>query len=133
MIHSIALIVAGALVANASEPVRTKPAKALEPAEIQKLARQAKSGTDHGVVAGHWERRALELETKAAQYERDADELANRKGYNPMRYKWPAMVQGPIDHFRAKAMQARRAANESRDLMAIHRNLADKLSVYGYE
>jgi hypothetical protein len=60
------------------------------------------------------------------EYERDADELASRKDYNPMRNKWPAIVQAPIDRLRAKAMQARRAASESRKLMTRHRNLAEK-------
>lgn len=62
--------------------------------------------------------RAERLETKAAQHEANANELANSKNYNPMRYKWPAMVQAPIDRERHLAMQARRAAREARELAA---------------
>jgi hypothetical protein len=62
--------------------------------------------------------RAEQLEAKAAKHEANADELAKNKNYNPMRYKWPAMVQAPIDRERHQAMQARRAAREARELAA---------------
>jgi hypothetical protein len=45
-----------------------------------------------------------------------------------MAYKWPALVQAPIDKSRARALQARRAAKESLDLMAFHKAQAAKLA-----
>jgi hypothetical protein len=91
------------------------------------LASEGKTLEEHLKIAEHWEARAVSLEAQAVEYERKADEFAKRKDNNPMRHKWPAMAQGPVDHLRAKAMQARRAANESRGRMAHHRNLAEKL------
>jgi hypothetical protein len=35
-----------------------------------------------------------------------------------MRHKWPAMAQGPADQARAKALQAKRAAAETREMIA---------------
>lgn len=62
--------------------------------------------------------RAEQLEAKAAKHEANANELAQNKNYNPMRHKWPAMVQAPIERERHLAMQARRAAREARELAA---------------
>ena len=55
---------------------------------------------------------AAKLEEKAKRHEARAEELANRKGYNPMAQKWPAMVQGPIDRERELAAKARRELRE---------------------
>lgn len=64
------------------------------------------------------EKRAKEFEAKALKYEAEADQLAKKEGYNPMRHKWPAMAQGPADQARAKALQAKRAAAETREMIA---------------
>jgi hypothetical protein len=73
-----------------------------------------------GLAAGaeKHEERAEKLERKAARHEAKANELANRKGYNPMAQKWPAMVQGPIDRERQLAAKARGQAAEARTLAA---------------
>jgi hypothetical protein len=69
--------------------------------------------------------KAAKLEAKAQRHESRAEELANRKGYNPMAHKWPAMVQGPIDRERQLAAKARR---ELRELEAKDRNDAVKVA-----
>ncbi len=122
MIRTAALILVSALLASASEA--TKPA---DIREIQKITRGAKTPAEHLAAAGHWETRALALDAQAAKHEREADALVRNNVYNPMKHKWPAMVQAPIDRLRAKAMQARRAAHESRELMAHHRELSERV------
>jgi hypothetical protein len=47
-----------------------------------------------------------------------------------MKHKWPAMAAAPVERERRLAMQARRAANEARELAQKHEALAgDKLTV----
>jgi hypothetical protein len=123
MIPAAILILVAASMANAAKPVAEMDA---EP--IQKLAAKAKNSAEHAAVAEQWESRASAFEAQAVKLEREADEMLRREGYNPMRHKWPAMAQAPVERLRAKAMQARRAAFESKELMAYHRNLAEKLS-----
>lgn len=124
MIRIAALIALATLTLNAS----SIPAKPLEDREIQKLAREAKTSAEHLTVARHYEARGRAFEAKATRHEKDADELVRRDVYNPMKHKWPAMVQAPIDKARSQAMQARRAAKESFELMAKHQDLAAKAS-----
>ncbi|MBZ2183407.1 MAG: hypothetical protein K7J46_01765 [Bryobacter sp.] len=124
-------ILAAAMMVHEGDAGQTKGTKKvasqpMEVSQIRKLAREAKTRSEHLAVAGHWEARARSFEEQAMEYERDADELASGRDYNPMRNKWPAMVQAPIERLRAKAMQARRAASESRRLMEQHRNLAER-------
>jgi hypothetical protein len=102
------------------------PAKPLAEKEIQKLAREAKTSAQHLEVAGHYDARGRHFEAQAVQHDRDASELANRDGYNPLKHKWPAMVQAPIDKLRAKAGDARREATESFELAGKHRDLAQR-------
>jgi len=97
----------------------------------QKIALQAKNARtagEHTAVARLYEQRAAAFEAKAQRHDEQADSMARRDGYNPMKYKWPAMVQAPIDRERSKAMQARRAARESLELMAHHHRLAGSAS-----
>jgi len=102
------------------------PAKPIDEREVQKMARDAKTAEDHLTVAKHYEMRGRYFEGKAVKHEADADALASREGYNPMRHKWPAMAQAPIDKARAQGMQARRAAKESFERMAYHQDMAAK-------
>lgn len=101
--------------------------------EIQALAQKAKTQAEHEEVARQYELRGKFFETKATRHETEADELSKRGGYNPMAHKWPAMVQAPIDRARANAMQARRAARESFELAAKHRDLAVKATAIAAE
>jgi hypothetical protein len=123
MIRTFSLIILTGTLSLMAATITVKP---MGDREIQKIAREAKSPADHLEVARQHEIRAKAFETKAIRYEADADELAKRDGYNPMKHKWPAMVQAPIDRARANGMQARRAAKESLELMAKHQDLAAK-------
>jgi len=82
------------------------------------IAGVAAFAAENGANPKTYRDRAEQLEAKAIRHEANAEELTNRKGYNPMRHKWPAMVQAPIDKERHLAMQARRAAREAREMAA---------------
>lgn len=111
----------------------TSPAERIDDRQLQKMAVAAKTSDEHLTVAKHYDIRGRYFEAKAVKHERDADQLATRDGYNPLKYKWPAMVQAPIDKARAQAMQARRAAKESFELMAKHQDLAAKVNTEATE
>jgi len=122
------LTAAGALFAAAS-PVDSwmkMDAKALA-----ERAKTAQSADDHRAVARQYQERAMTFDAKAVQHEQEAEKMAKRQReqYNPLSSKWPAMVQGPVDRERGKALQARRVARESRDLTAYHLEQASKLTV----
>ena len=118
-------LLAGALTlltAAASSAV-DKP-KAPDAARIQEMARAAKTRAEHLEVAQLFEAQAATFDAKASTHEQEADRIAKRGAYNPMANKWPALAQGPAEFQRTKAMQARCAANESRERVAYHRQQA---------
>jgi len=123
MIRAMSLILAATTLAFAIEPVKTKDIK-----QLKKEAIEATTGPEHLKAAEQWDARAIAFDGQAVKHERDADERARNTGYNAMRHKWPAMAQAPVEHLRGKAMQARRAANESRELAKYHREQAEKLA-----
>lgn len=92
--------------------------------KLQTLAKSANTPAEHAVVAKAYSEWAAELDAKAKKHEAEAEKLANSPNYNPMRHKWPAMVQGPIDREKRLAMAARRAANEARETAAKHSSLS---------
>lgn len=94
--------------------------------QLARLAKEAKTAAEHNRVASLYEKRAEALEAKAKEHEAEATRLESKQGYNPLAHKWPAMARGPVEHQRSKAMQARRAARESLELAARHREQAGK-------
>lgn len=91
-------------------------------AELAELARSATSSTEHARVAKGYrlqadalDARALEFETKVARSSRNAP---------PMAHKWPAIAQPDVVKAREQAMDARRAARESRQLADHHIRLS---------
>lgn len=121
------LTAAGALLAAAS-PVDSWTK--MDTKALAERAKSAKSAEEHRAVARQYEERALTFDAKAAQHEQEADKMTKRQReqYNPLSSKWPAMVQGPVDRERGKALQAKRAARESREVMAYHLEQAAKLT-----
>ncbi|MCC6538458.1 MAG: hypothetical protein IT162_12960 [Bryobacterales bacterium] len=91
---------------------------------VEKKSNAAQTAKEHLEAATLHDERAAAFTAKAVRHEERAAELDQRKTYNPMRQKWPAMVEGPIERERHLAMQARRAAVESRQLAAKHRRAA---------
>jgi hypothetical protein len=119
----IATVVVGITIGALSMSAADRGSK-IDSKQIELQAKNARTAADHQAVARLYEQRAAEFEAKAKRHDEQADRMANSEGYNPMKYKWPALAQAPIDSERAKAMQARRAARESLELMARHRELA---------
>jgi hypothetical protein len=95
-------------------------------ATISAVGAWALLASDNLTGAKEHEAKAELLEAKAKRHEARAEDLANRKGYNPMAHKWPAMVQGPIDRERQLAAKARRTAHELRELAAKERKDSSK-------
>lgn len=93
--------------------------------ETAKMASRARTQSEHAVVAQRYLVHVSELERKAGLLE---DEVRN---WNPgptaaMEQKWPALMQASRDRKARLAMQARRAAKESRDLALHHSKLAGR-------
>jgi len=127
-IAQMMLLVAAGTLSVVAAPVDTW--SKMDSKELAEQAKSAKSAEDHLAVANQYEKRAIAFDAKAVEHEQESDKMTKRKNqsYNPLSSKWPAMVQGPIDRERGKALQARRAARESRELMAFHREQAAKLT-----
>ena len=129
MLRIATLITAGALTLMAGQG---QPGK-IDAKQVAMKAKDARTAVEHNEVARLYEQQAATLEAKAKHHEQQADSLASRINNTAMAHKWPAMVQGPIDRERSKAMQARRAARESLEKMAYHRGLAAKGNVSAEE
>ncbi|HYO81905.1 MAG TPA: hypothetical protein VES20_10915 [Bryobacteraceae bacterium] len=117
MILSMAL---GVLLA-ASAPAVVAGERSTKPAEIQQMARNANTPEEHAKVAKLYLSRADELSSTADRLERQV-----REGTLPMGQKWPGMIAGMRDKQERNAMQARRAANEARELALHHSRLAGR-------
>ena len=116
-IWAAALTVCAALVLSAAPPTPPMP---IDAAEIEKLSKNAKSSAEHKEVAGHYNTRAEFFEAKAKQHEKEVERLRNSRNYNPMASKWPALANGPVEYHKRAAMQALRAAEESRRMAETH-------------
>ena len=115
-------LIAGAVTLFAANAVEKHPVK--DAGKLQEMARSAKTQAEHLEVARLFEAQAEAFDAKAKLHETEMDKLSRRTSYNPMSQKWPAMAQGPVEFQRANAMQARRAAHESRERVAYHRDQA---------
>lgn len=94
-----------------------------EPVDVKKLEAAAKSAStpaEHKKVASQYSERAEFFEAKAKKHEAEVERISNSRNYNPMAAKWPAVANGPVDYHKRAAIQARRAAEESRQMAANH-------------
>jgi hypothetical protein len=94
-----------------------------EPVDVKKLEASAKAAStpaEHKNVASQYSERAAYFEAKAKKHEAEVERLVKSKNYNPMAAKWPAVANGPVDYHKRAAVQARRAAEESRQMAARH-------------
>lgn len=95
-----------------------------DPQKLQEMAKNATTPAAHAEVARGYLEWAKSLDEKAARHELNAERLAKDTAYNPMKHKWPAMAAAPAERERRLAMQARRAANEARQLAMKHEAMA---------
>ena len=82
----------------------------------------ANTPKEHAQVAKTYRLRAEAQEAKAAEHEANAKKMRNST--NAMAHKWPAMVNNGWQRESQLAVQARRAAQESRAIADRHLSLA---------
>lgn len=119
-------LAATAVIAVGAETVDNKP---VESNQLTAMAKSAKTPDQHLAVAKQYELQAKTFDQKASQHEKRATELRDKQGYNAMQYKWPSMARGQEMRETSLAMQARRAAKESLERAAYHRELADRANL----
>lgn len=81
---------------------------------------------EHKAAAERHVLRADEFAAKAVKHEAAAEKAKAKNGYNAMQHKWPGLVRGAENAERDRAMQARRAEAENRELAAFHSEQANK-------
>lgn len=91
-------------------------------AQLAALAREARTPSDHATVAKGYRLQAESLEAKAAEHEARVERLS--KHQPPVIHKWPAMGSGDLAKAKRQALDARRAARESRQLADHHLRLS---------
>ncbi|MCC6390583.1 MAG: hypothetical protein IT167_08270 [Bryobacterales bacterium] len=94
----------------------------LEAAKLEDLATEARTPAQHAAVSRQFRLRAEALDSKAAGHEANVKKLTKSAG--AMVQKWPGMATKPLETEREKAMEARRAARESRKLAEKHLRLS---------
>jgi hypothetical protein len=110
MVTTFTLAAALTLVPGALAGERVPEAK-----EIGQMAKNAATPADHAKVAQSYAAHANNLDAKAARIEREI-EASKPAPKSAMETKWPAMVVNARERKERLAMQARRAAEESRRL-----------------
>lgn len=103
----------------------------IAPTELQALEKTADTPAEHATIAKHYRLRAEALEAKAAEHERNVQRYSQAAG--AIAQKWPAMAPRNIQKEKDLALEARRAARESRELAQHHigrsvEALADNMS-----
>ena len=111
MMGTLVLTVAVVLPITGAEPV-------VEASKLSALARDAQTPAEHAAVAKQYRLRAESFEAQAAEYEQSAKRRQQAAG--PMIHKWPAMAPPAVQKDKQKAVEARRAARESRELAERH-------------
>lgn len=82
------------------------------PTQLARLAREARTPGEHAKVAKSYREQAEAFDAQAATHEARVAELS--KSPSPMAHKWPAMASPDMTKERQRAVEARRAARESR-------------------
>ena len=118
---TMAVLVAGTMLLSADY---AKASGAPAGAEaLERRSMKADSPKEHAQLAKEYRLRAEEFDAKADKHLAKANEL--RKGSaNPMAAKWPGMANSGWQREEQLAMQARRAAEESRQQASRHIDLA---------
>ena len=116
-IWAAAMVVCAAVVLSAAPPSSAVP---MDVKKLESMAKSANTPAEHKEVASQYANRAEFFEAKAKQHDAEVERLTNSRNYNPMAAKWPAVASGPVDYHKRAAMQARRAAEESRQMATAH-------------
>lgn len=86
------------------------------------LASSAKSATQHATVAKQYRQHAESFGAQAAEYEKNVRDLTRASGAAAI--KWPGLASGQLQKEKAKALEARRAERETKELADRHLRLA---------
>ena len=105
-------------------PAGTAAERVLEAKDIDAIAKTADNPADHAQVAKQYLTRAQDFEDKADKLDRDLRASANNR--SAMDQKWPGLMNGMREKKEQNVMQARRAADESRQLAQHHSRLAGR-------
>lgn len=92
------------------------------PTRLAELAREARTPSDHAHVAKAYRLRAESFEARAAEHEAHVERLTRHQP--PVAHKWPAMGSGDLAKAKRQALDARRAARESRQRADHHLRLS---------
>lgn len=88
------------------------------PTRLAALASEARTSADHAKVAKEYRLQAESFEARAAEHDATVSRLS--KNPPPIAFKWPSMASPDLVHAKQKAVEARRAARESRELADRH-------------
>jgi hypothetical protein len=118
---AIAAVALGWLLAVA--PAAHAAENAPAPKQLEQMAKDARTASEHSDVAAKYRDRAMSLESKAQKLEREA-RVQDAGPTRAMEQKWPAMIVNARERKAQLAVQARRAAQESYAIAERHEKLA---------
>lgn len=113
-------VVAGLAVTVSAESVGAQTPDSMT--QLAALAREARTPNEHARVAKGYRLQAESFEAKAAEHEARVERLM--KNQLPIAHKWPAMGAGDIEKAKRQALDARRAARQSREFADHHLRLS---------
>jgi len=97
-------------------------AQSNEQAQLMARSREARTVSEHADLARHFRLQAEAFDQKAAERETVAARQARQAP--SIVHKWPSMATGSVNRVKQQAIEARRAAQESRGLAERHLRLA---------
>ena len=104
-------------------------AQSADQAQLMARSREARTVTEHADLARTFRLQAESFEAKAA--EREATAARQARQAPSIVHKWPAMATGSLNQVKQQAVEARRAAQESRSLAERHLRLAVEAQAAG--
>lgn len=104
-------------------------AQSADQAQLMARSREARTVSEHADLARHFRLQAESLDARAA--EREAVAARQARQAPSILHKWPSMATGAFTQVKQEALEARRAAQESRGLAERHLRLAVEAQAAG--
>lgn len=114
---SVVMLALAALCFTAAPGARASETS-MEDAQLVELSRTAATPQQHAQAAKQYRLRAEALEAQATQAEMVATRALSSQP--PLRYKFPSAFSASLDQDKQRAIQARRSAQEARNLAHWH-------------
>ena len=86
------------------------------------LASSARTSVQHATVSKQYRQHAESFAAQAAEHEKNVRDLTRASGAAPI--KWPGLASGQLQKEKEKALEARRAERETKELADRHLRLA---------